>query len=769
MARQPGVARAQAPATRVAGSLSFVRALEGVLSVSVLILLILFTNIGGASIERHDAIVDHLRQLKQLDATLNQHLLKLRYGLLPDYETLLQTLVDLRALRHDLTTGRVAIYRQGRPAIDRAFEAYSELLVDKAAMIEQFSAKCRVFDQAIRTFPALAAEVAAQSTGRNTADPLSATLTELVQTVLLYNLTIEPALQSEFQRRIADLGRLRGAYPPEVAGNLRAVIVQAQAILQQKQEIDAGVAQFVTMPTVQRLDELYQAYTAHYLQTMQRANRYRLYLVGLCALLLICMAYTMLKLKATVRLLDRRQQELTDVNARLETEIAERKRLEQRQRGQGEALARTNQELGQQQQRMAELLEDLQAVNQRLRELSALKDEFVSTASHELRTPLTAIKEGISLMLDGALGAINDEQLEFMRDVDQSIDRLTDLINNLLDLSKIEAGRMRLARGRVEFRGLIEETVKRYQAVGGHRRISAQVDTIPPVFVDPDRIRQVLGNLLSNAVKFTEEHGTITLTARTSGGQVLVAVQDNGVGIAKADVPDLFRKFSQVGKAQGRQGTGLGLALCKELVTAHRGSLWVTSEPQHGSQFFFTVPVYTTRFALEESFLDQLAYARGDGRLVGLVTVQVAQGRDAASAASPASPEALEEVERVVRSHVHRTDAVLSNEPHGVVVLAATEPDGLLAIVRRLQTVLPALAPSRRDTPGAAWRLKFGVAVYPSDGADVHTLVAKATQSPTDDLAAVEAAVWESHARAKTRGRVEDGDMESRAEEASHG
>jgi len=246
--------------------------------------------------------------------------------------------------------------------------------------------------------------------------------------------------------------------------------------------------------------------------------------------------------------------------------------------------------------------EELRSANKRLVELGRIKDEFLAKVSHDLRTPLTAINEGISLMLEGALGGVNDEQRDFLAMVDQNLARLTELIGNMLDLSKVEAGRLAMVPARVALRPLIETTVKNYQTITGRRTVTVECDGVPDVFADPNRLLQVLGNLFSNAVKFTREDGRITFAAKPRNGQVAVSVRDDGEGIAKDDLPKLFQKFSQVGPESARlKGTGLGLVLCKELVEMHQGTISVSSEPGAGTTFTFTLPIYAPQPADEEA------------------------------------------------------------------------------------------------------------------------------------------------------------------------
>jgi len=423
-------------------------------------------------------------------------------------------------------------------------------------------------------------------------------------------------------------------------------------------------------------------------------------------------------------------------------QFIERKQLEEEIRQKTEDLVRSHEQMLQRQKVTHSLLEDLQTskeqlehqstelqtANARLQELARLKDEFVANVSHELRTPLTAIKEGISLLLDQALGNINDEQRDFLQTIDESIERLTELITNMLDLSKIEAGRLRLLRRPIDVRKLIEMVLSSYRALAGNRQLKTYLVTAPEVFADPNRILQVLGNLVSNAVKFTNDAGVITLTVHRQNGAVAISVQDSGAGIAKDDLPKLFRKFSQVGGGLDKTGgTGLGLALCKELVELHKGSISVESEPGKGSTFTFTLPIFTPWFALEESFKELVEFAernKEDG--VGLILLDCEPIIGPGTDEDESHRRRLQQMAEVVTRHVHRGDVVLPISPQWVVVLAIAGAEGVRAIVDRLEVVLREEV-SRTLNLSRGFPITFRTTLYPIDGDDVQTLFQKAT------------------------------------------
>jgi signal transduction histidine kinase len=232
------------------------------------------------------------------------------------------------------------------------------------------------------------------------------------------------------------------------------------------------------------------------------------------------------------------------------------------------------------------------------RELEAAsrhKSEFLANMSHELRTPLNAIIGFSEVLDDRMFGEVNDKQAEYVRVILASGRHLLSLINDILDLSKVEAGRMELELGAFNLRMALENalTLIRERATRHGLTLGLTVDeTLEDVVADERKLKQVLLNLLSNAVKFTPEGGRVDVRAVPANGDVEVSVTDTGVGIAPEDQEAIFEEFRQVGHAtRKREGTGLGLALARKFVELHGGRLWVKSEAGRGSTFTFTLPV----------------------------------------------------------------------------------------------------------------------------------------------------------------------------------
>jgi PAS domain S-box-containing protein len=227
-----------------------------------------------------------------------------------------------------------------------------------------------------------------------------------------------------------------------------------------------------------------------------------------------------------------------------------------------------------------------------LKEVERLKDEVMSTVGHELRTPLTSLRGFAELMLEREFSP--DKRQRFLSIIHGETVRLTNLINDFLDLQRMESGRQIYHLDCVDLLELLRGSIALFQQTDGKHPLRLEVpDTLPPIQADKDRIRQVLSNLLSNAIKFSPKGGEVTVGARQQGAYIEMWVTDQGVGIPAEAIPQLFCKFFRVDNSQTRNigGTGLGLALVKEIVEAQQGRVWVDSEPDRGSTFFFTLPV----------------------------------------------------------------------------------------------------------------------------------------------------------------------------------
>lgn len=234
-------------------------------------------------------------------------------------------------------------------------------------------------------------------------------------------------------------------------------------------------------------------------------------------------------------------------------------------------------------------------------EVDRLKSEFVATVSHELRTPMTSIKGYVEILLMGAAGMLSDQQKNFLQIVKFNTDRLAILVNDLLDVSKIEAGRVELNLQPINLEEVVDkcldELKRRMQEDGRIYAIRKKVQAnLPRVVADPERLRMILDNLLDNAYQYNTSGGEILIGIKKSAGEVQVDIKDSGVGIPFYDQPRVFERFfrGENPLAMGISGTGLGLSIVKNLVEMHHGRIWLESKgvPKEGSTFSFTLPIY---------------------------------------------------------------------------------------------------------------------------------------------------------------------------------
>jgi signal transduction histidine kinase len=224
------------------------------------------------------------------------------------------------------------------------------------------------------------------------------------------------------------------------------------------------------------------------------------------------------------------------------------------------------------------------------------RNDIIKTVSHELRTPLSIEREGISLVLDGTVGPLADQQTMILRTVLRNIDRLSRMIDNLLDVSRIEAGKIELRQKPVFLENLIKDVVAEFQPKLAGENLTILTNLVDEtsreyVAADSDKIQQVLTNLLDNAIRFSGQ-GTITVRTRLLASEVECEVVDQGIGIAPENITRMFEKFQQFGRVAGagEKGLGLGLAIVKGIIDLHRGRVWVKSHSGKGTSVFFTLP-----------------------------------------------------------------------------------------------------------------------------------------------------------------------------------
>jgi signal transduction histidine kinase len=253
-----------------------------------------------------------------------------------------------------------------------------------------------------------------------------------------------------------------------------------------------------------------------------------------------------------------------------------------------EQLERLNEQLN-------EANRELNEANAKLRELAEMREEFLALTTHDLRSPLTVISGVISFFTSGRLGKLSPEQQNMVAMMERNAQSLIELVNDLLDASKLESGTLRLDVASIDMHGIIDEIRETMEPLAREKGITVEEEItpeLPTVEADRPKLRRILVNLLSNAVKFTGKGGTVRLKAEPLGEEVRISVSDTGVGIAPDDVARLFDKYEQARSraTRGEKGTGLGLYITKQLVELHGGEIKVESEVGRGSTFSFTLP-----------------------------------------------------------------------------------------------------------------------------------------------------------------------------------
>ena len=251
-------------------------------------------------------------------------------------------------------------------------------------------------------------------------------------------------------------------------------------------------------------------------------------------------------------------------------------------------------------QRIQERTQELSVANERLQEHDRRRSLFLSVASHELRTPMTVIRSFADNMRDGIAGPVSEQQLIYLTRIGHNMNRLTRIINQLLDWSRLDSKRDMLFLTPIHVETTALLVADSLRTVAAEKMITIETihsDGLPPVRGDQDKLEQILWNLIGNAIKFTPPGGRITVDFKsTPEGFVQTSVADTGCGIDPGHVEKLFQEFSKVPSANpSAQGAQLGLFITKSLVTMHRGTIWVESTPGAGSRFYFTVPVASSR------------------------------------------------------------------------------------------------------------------------------------------------------------------------------
>ena len=360
--------------------------------------------------------------------------------------------------------------------------------------------------------------------------------------------------------------------------------------------------------------------------------------------------------------------------------------------------------------------EELAKRNEELKQLHNLKDEFINNVSHELRTPLTIIRESISQVADGLFGDLNERQHKYLDLSLRNIDRLKNIVNEILDVAKIEKGQFQLFKKNVNIVQLIEEVVSDFtpqaQKKGIEIKFSRGLIENTEVLADRDKIMQVLMNLVGNAAKFTDQ-GFIEISLVENKTDIACCIMDTGIGIAEKDLPRLFLKFDQLARPTGptEKGTGLGLAIAKGIVELHGGQILVQSAEGKGSKFTFTLPKYTLE---RENVRNLLPCLRETAKKYNCYSV-LAFGRNNFG---KEFNDILNTLEDAIKKNLYRqSDKIVRDHGFIYVILSDTEKKDAMVVIDRVRRVI--------DERNWSAQIKISAVSFPLDGLTEEELITK--------------------------------------------
>jgi len=383
---------------------------------------------------------------------------------------------------------------------------------------------------------------------------------------------------------------------------------------------------------------------------------------------------------------------------------------------------------------LQEKTREIDKMRREFEKLSKIKDELISVVSHELRTPLSIIKEGVNLTLDEVGGKISPKQKQFLTVSKQNIDRLANLINDLLDISKIEAKKVVLRKSLVDLGHFIRNIVSPFEAIAVDKKVSIKYkisDKEMSCFMDPDKITQVVSNLVSNALKFTKPNGSITVAVQGNPNNFQISVCDTGVGISKQNTRKLFNKFIQVGRTSGpgEKGTGLGLAICKGLVELHGGRIWVESTLGKGSKFHFIIPRVSYEEVFREYVKNDIRESQDKEKSFSIMVSRIDNFADLKKKYGMVKPYLLlGDMMEVIKGNLRRvTDVAIRDSGECAVLLSETNKHGVVLVEQRTREALAKLLVSKQMDKEV--QVSFGNSTYPEDALEHIEMIARARAS----------------------------------------
>ena len=388
----------------------------------------------------------------------------------------------------------------------------------------------------------------------------------------------------------------------------------------------------------------------------------------------------------------------------------------------------------------ASLYDEIKKTNIKLEKLERLKSEFISIVSHELRTPLTAIKNSLEICLSGKAGEVSSIMDKFLNMAQRNVTRLSGIINDLLDLSKVEAGKMDFKFEKANINTPVEFIKNTFENVAKDKNITLTLekdDNIARTYYDNQRIEQVMSNLVSNAIKFTNENGNIIIKTENISlkdidrtklagienasfyeNYIKVSVKDSGIGIAPEDQKKVFDQFQQIENSLNRKngGTGLGLPIARQLIEAHKGFIWVESELNRGTTFSFVIPVLSEK---EKFILDldkEIAKAKACNQSLLLVLIKEFQGKDKSFIS-----EIQEGKISIIRKTANTKEAYFSQEGANFFAVMIPEADKFAQsfIEKKIESTIK---PDTQEQTDSKYDILYSSATFPEGGADAKEL-----------------------------------------------
>ena len=381
------------------------------------------------------------------------------------------------------------------------------------------------------------------------------------------------------------------------------------------------------------------------------------------------------------------------------------------------------------------------------KEVDRMKSEFISMVSHELRTPITSIKNAVGIVLGKAAGTINENQRKFLSMANRNIDRLSGIINDLLDVSKIESGIIKIDLKPFNLRAPLDMAIAsltsgfKEKSIPIHKEIPYD---LPHAYGDSDKLEQIFINLLDNAIKFTSEGGEICVTAdlisefgpqfselkeEEKQSVIEVSIADTGIGISPDKLEKLFDRFYQVEESLTREqkGTGLGLYIVKGLVEALGGDIWVESELGKGSKFIFTLPIYSPEKELKDYLDREIAVAQEKGAPLSLIMLKIEEFNYLSETYGKKNTlKLINEVKHLIKDTARRTTDLIKIQTTGrvMMILLDTPKNGAIALDDRLKGVLS--KQKFKINNSLKINLISRIVTYPDNGTTADELITKA-------------------------------------------